>query len=75
MIRLAWKQLRRREYDPARQSLAEAMRIDPADPRGPAYVGLLIAGENEDRAQVDQTVNWLMAACALEAANLRLWGL
>ena len=73
MLRLAWKQLRRREDGPARQSLAEAMRIAPAAPRGPAYLGLLLAGDNKDRAQVDQTVNWLMAACALEAANLRRW--
>ena len=75
MLRLAYKQLRRTEYGPARQSLAEAMRIDPADPRGPAYMGLLIAGENHDRSQIDQTANWLMAACALEDAHLRLWGL
>jgi Tfp pilus assembly protein PilF len=75
MVRLAYKQLRRAEYEPARQSLTQAMQLDPADPRAAAYMGLLIAGENHDRARIDQSAAWLMAACALDEANLRLWGL
>jgi len=74
MLRLAYKQLRRQEYADARLSIAEAMRIDPADPRGPAYMGLLIAGESHEQGKASEVVSWLMAACALEDANLRLWG-
>lgn len=51
------------------------MHIDPADPRGPAYMGCLIAGENRNRAAGDEAANWLLAASALEAAQMRLGGL
>jgi len=73
MLRLAYKQLRRQEYADARLAITEAMRIDPADPRGPAYMGLLIAGESRE-SKAAEAASWLQAACALEDANLRLWG-
>lgn len=74
MLRLAYKQLRRAEYDSARQSIAEAIRIDPADPRGPAYMGFLLAGENRGGGRDSEATGWLVAASALEEAQLRLWG-
>jgi len=75
MARLAYNQLRRGEYDSARESIGEALRIDPSDPRGPAWMGCLIAGEHRDRAHADEAANWMEAAAALEAAKLRLGGL
>ncbi|HEY2588364.1 MAG TPA: hypothetical protein VGI81_21670 [Tepidisphaeraceae bacterium] len=74
LVNLAWHQLRLRDYDGARQTLDQAMRIDPADPHVAAYIALMRAGQSKDQRDVDQSAAYLAAAWALNQAYLRMVG-
>lgn len=74
LVNLAWHQLRLRDYDGARATLDQAMRIDPADPHVAAYAALMLAGQSSDRRDIDQSAVGLSAAWALNQAYMRMVG-
>jgi tetratricopeptide (TPR) repeat protein len=67
-LRLAWARATKQAWQGAKQALAAARQLDPADARAPAYLGVVLLGEG----QASEALAAFRTALALEEARLAL---
>jgi tetratricopeptide (TPR) repeat protein len=65
MLRYAWTQIGRTAWKASKEACRAAIALDPADPRGPAYLGAIYEADD----QPEDATAWYRVAAAIEHAR------